>query len=78
MLRYVYSRDTIVISTASDMYNNVYRGTSYNKLKNYKTPKFPKLILSEWKKIKLKLSHMFSSKGKKKHTHTPLNMPLKT
>lgn len=33
MLRYVYSRDTIVISTASDMYNNVYRGTNYNKLK---------------------------------------------
>ena len=39
MPRYVYSRDTIVISTASDMYKNVYSSTSYNKLKNYKTPK---------------------------------------
>lgn len=38
MPRYVYSRDTIVIAT-SDMYKNVYSGTSYNKLKNYKTPK---------------------------------------
>lgn len=37
-----------------------------NKNKTINSQSFKKLILSEWKKIKLKLSHMFSSKGKKK------------